>query len=223
MRKSWISFWQEQSKPLHQFDNEEFYRKHAAELNVLTGDPAGKSVLDLGCGDGALFRHLGFNRASRYTGVDFSRGMLDAFRTKEGGLELIEGSAIDIPATGTFDLVFSNGLVQYMDLSQFTLHLEHSIKKLQPGGAYVCGSLPAKERFLPMAFGRGTYPAKFSVRSAVKEIGAYVLGRAALGQWYSLRDIETCAARAGAVASVFGSIYYLYRYHVVFRPAQSGS
>lgn len=221
MKKSWQSFWQAQSTPLHRRDSEDFYRKHSAELSLLTGNPAGLSVLDLGCGDGALYRHMGFHRASRYVGLDFSVAMLNEFRRRESNLELVEGSAIDIPVQGKFDIVFSNGLVQYLSLEEFAVHLRNVLSRTAPGGVYVCGSVPSRERFLSLAIGRAAYPPRFSPLVAFKEVVAYLIGRASLGQWYSLRDVEKCAKAANADADVFGSLHYLYRYHLVFRSARS--
>ena len=217
MHDSWQAFWQKQSKPLHHVDDDGFYRRHAAELALLTGDPSGRAVLDLGCGDGALFRYLGFDRASRYAGVDFSRSMLEVFQAREPGVRLIEGSAIDIPTTEKFDLVFSNGLVQYFDRRQFERHLRAVLALLNRGGIYVCGSVPGKERLPAWIAGASSYPPRFSLYRSLREAGAFLLGRPPLGQWYSLWAIRNAAARAGAIAEVYGSLSYLYRYHVVFR------
>lgn len=223
MRKVWASYWREQSKPLHQVDNEDFYKKHAAELRLLTGNSVQRAVLEIGCGDGALFRHLGFDNASRYVGFDISPSMLAEFKNREKDVELYEGSATDIRIDGQFDLVFSNGVVQYLDMSEFLRHLKCVKGLLAPGGQYICGSIPAKERFLFTAFGKGGYPPKFSMWAGFKEVGAYLLGRSPLGQWFSLRDIESGARRAGMRANVFGSIHYLYRYHAVFRISEERS
>ncbi|MEW5946701.1 MAG: class I SAM-dependent methyltransferase [bacterium] len=60
---------------------------------------AGDVLCDLGCGDGAgseAYRGV----CRRYVGVDRSRTMLERFRTRLPGYELIEGDARDLLAEG---------------------------------------------------------------------------------------------------------------------------
>ena len=58
--KKWADFWASQKTPSHRADSPTFLRRHARELRNLFEDDNPKSILELGCGDGALFSLLGF-------------------------------------------------------------------------------------------------------------------------------------------------------------------
>ena len=78
-----------------------------ADLLAIAGFPAGEKVLDLGCGDGALLRHLIDTRQVTGRGVELSEpGVLECVRkglsVRQGNIE--EGLT-DYP-NGSFDTVF---------------------------------------------------------------------------------------------------------------------
>lgn len=83
---------------------EHYLDKRVAYLARLC--PAG-SVLDVGCGTGALAQRLR-DRGYRVVGVDPSGGMLDMMRARAPGVEAVQapGSALPFPAA-EFDLVVS--------------------------------------------------------------------------------------------------------------------
>lgn len=75
---------------------EEFYRFTAAELPTA----AHCGILDLGCGTGLELEHyLALNPTAKITGIDLSRGMLSALKSKFPGkdIELVCGSYFDVP------------------------------------------------------------------------------------------------------------------------------
>lgn len=74
----------------------DFYGFTAAQLPAVPGC----ELLDLGCGTGLeLERYFALNPGARVTGIDLSRGMLDALERKFPGksLRLICGSYFDAP------------------------------------------------------------------------------------------------------------------------------
>jgi len=114
-----------------------FYTFTATQLPV--GDNI--HLLDLGCGTGLeLERYFEYNQSAVITGIDLSRGMLDALRKKfpNQKLNLIQGSYFDIPfGSGVFD-----GAVSVESLHHFTaeekLPLYRKLKEaLKPGGYFV--------------------------------------------------------------------------------------
>ena len=75
------------------------------ELGFVERFGRGRDVLEVGCGTGLLLRHIAdFARAAR--GVDLSTGMLERARAR--GLEVVEGSATELPfPDASFDVACS--------------------------------------------------------------------------------------------------------------------
>jgi SAM-dependent methyltransferase len=70
--------------------------------------PAGRRVLEIGCGNGRLLASL----QPRFgVGVDFSRAALEAGRHAYPGLVYVEADAHDLPLTGPFDYVILSDLL----------------------------------------------------------------------------------------------------------------
>ena len=115
----------------------EFYLFTAA---LLPGEP-GVHVLDLGCGTGLeLEFYFQRNPEARITGIDLSRGMLDALEKKfpDKAITLIQGSYFDVP----FGEEVLDGAVSVESLHHFTgaekLPLYQKLyAALKPGTAFV--------------------------------------------------------------------------------------
>jgi len=110
-RRHWREFWATKASPLHADETETGYRSLADELRLLFPGSAVRRVLEIGCGNGAMFEPLGFHRAEKYLGIDFSPAMLDEFRARFPTVDLAEGDATTFRTTRTFDLIFSSHVV----------------------------------------------------------------------------------------------------------------
>ncbi|MEV7283079.1 class I SAM-dependent methyltransferase [Streptomyces sp. NPDC093252] len=120
-------------------------RRHLEVPGVLgaVGDPAGLSVLDLGCGTGAyarLFRRLG---AARVVGLDASDAMMTAAREIEraerSGIEYITGDLTSAGRLGTFDLVTAVHVLSYADSGDRLDAMWRAMHAaVAPGGRCVC-------------------------------------------------------------------------------------
>lgn len=78
---------------------------------------AGSSVLDLGCGDGALLASL---QPSRGVGVDCSFATIVEASRRHPTLEFVCGDVEDLPINGSFDYVVASNVVGYlMDVQAF--------------------------------------------------------------------------------------------------------
>jgi SAM-dependent methyltransferase len=111
-------------------------------LLELVGDVRGKSVLDLGCGEGFFtrrFRELG---ATHVVGVDISSAMIELARTREResplGVEYICEDVKNLADIGDFDVVAAAYLLHYSktedEIQQMCANI---VKHLPAGGRFV--------------------------------------------------------------------------------------
>lgn len=101
-------------------------------------DVAGKRMLDLGCGFGALCRYLAEAGARQVIGIDLSRNMLAtaAERTSDPKIEYRLGAIEDLGfAAGSFDLVVSSLALHYVECFDRVAATVHDV--LAPSGAFV--------------------------------------------------------------------------------------
>lgn len=104
-------------------------------------DPAGKTVLDYGCGPGYLTSYLFAHGAVHVTGIDVSEGEIEHAResaAREGFADRSSFLVRDAHATGlpddAFDLIVGSAILHHLDLR---LALEEIRRILRPGGRAV--------------------------------------------------------------------------------------
>lgn len=108
----------------------------------LLGDIRGKTVLDLGCGEGFYSRKLKLLGAKTVVGVDISQEMIRLARQQEGakplGCAYVVGDVNKIVYLGRFDLVFGSYLLNYAqtrdELARFCRCI---FSNLKPGGCFI--------------------------------------------------------------------------------------
>jgi SAM-dependent methyltransferase len=218
----WRSFWAEQRSPLNRKESDKHYVEYGAELRVLVGHVAARRVLELACGDGALFEHLGFATTARYLGVDFSASMLDVFQARHPGVETVCAPGETFRVDEVFDVIFSSAFAQYLDRKQLATHLGNASAMLAPGGRIVVAANPWRR--MRFAFARADVAGK-ARRSLPLALAAHVrrlIVHDSMGQWHDYPEIDAMAARLGLSARYFGSILYPYRFHAVLARAADG-
>jgi trans-aconitate methyltransferase len=105
----------------------------SAVVNLLNPQP-GETILDAGCGDGALTEQLAAS-GSHVLGVDSAPTMVAAARAR--GLEVEEISLCDLPWSARFDAVFSNAALHWIPLASQPRALAAIHRALSPGGRFV--------------------------------------------------------------------------------------
>lgn len=108
----------------------------------LAGDLAGRSVLDLACGEGFHTRFIRRNGAAEVVGVDLSQGMVDLAVEEERraplGIRYLQGDAAALDLGRTFDLVMAAYLLNYArDAAQLGRMARAIARHLPPGGRFV--------------------------------------------------------------------------------------
>ena len=111
-------------------------------LFELVGDVAGKSILDLACGEGFQTRLLKQKGAARVVGVDISAGMIDLARNEEfqraRGIEYYIEDAKRLELDEQFDMVFAAYLLNYASTKDELLEMCRAIARhLKAGGRFV--------------------------------------------------------------------------------------
>lgn len=114
----------------------------AFSLLQLVGDPTGKSVLDVACGEGFYTRMIRQRGAARATGVDLSTGMIELARQQEKmhqqGIEYVVADARHFKPTEKYDLVMAAYLLNYArDREELQAMCDGIAQCLKPDGLFV--------------------------------------------------------------------------------------
>ncbi|MBS0399889.1 MAG: methyltransferase domain-containing protein [Proteobacteria bacterium] len=112
--------------------NARFVADLGAPVVDLLDPKPGESILDLGCGDGALTAGL-VKAGCRVIGVDASADMIAAARTVGLDARVMDGQSL--PFVGEFDAVFSNAALHWM--KQPDRVIAGVWRALKPGGRFV--------------------------------------------------------------------------------------
>jgi len=215
----WLRFWTGQTSPLHRYASEEHYRDYGSELRLLLGGRERGRVLEIGCGNGALFPHLGFASAAEYTGVDFSESMLEEFRQTNPGARLVCAPGHSYREDRQYDLIFSNGVVQYFNRKMMRTHVNNAAQMLSAEGMLVCASVPWCR--LRWAYCRGDAMPGASRRSVLASLKAYARRCLSdpMGRWLDVAEFRELACANSMHADFWGCLHYPYRFHArIFAP-----
>ncbi len=212
----WREYWSGRTSAGHRHCTpvwEEFYARE-----LLLYFPAGQSkTLELGCGNGCLYRFIR-HRCVSYVGVDFSKAMLERFKSEWPDVELVCADVARLPPLGpNFNLVFSNEVCQFLTESMLRSNLEQVSQLLVDGGIYLIANIPdAHLRLFYYGTGlRGDRNAKLS-RLIRKSIDVWVRRKDdGIGKWYSRRGVSRVAAEYNFDCETFSSASHEYRFHAL--------
>ncbi|MBA4186672.1 MAG: class I SAM-dependent methyltransferase [Planctomycetaceae bacterium] len=129
---------------LYQLSKQQPWRTHIEAFTFLglIGDPTGKAVLDVACGEGFYTRMMRQRGAAKVMGVDLSAGMVELARKQETehqlGIDYQIGDARNLAFTAEYDLVIAAYLLNYArDRSELRAMCNGIARCLKPGGRFV--------------------------------------------------------------------------------------
>jgi ubiquinone/menaquinone biosynthesis C-methylase UbiE len=120
------------------------WRTHieAFTLMNLIGDPSGRAVIDIACGEGFYTRKIRQAGAANVTGVDLSPKMIELAQAAEAqqrlGIEYLVGDGRDLGISGAYDLGVAAYLLNYArDRAELDAMCSGIARCLKPGGRFV--------------------------------------------------------------------------------------
>jgi SAM-dependent methyltransferase len=101
-------------------------------------EPAGKAIIEVGCGDGAIMRHLA-RLGATVLGIEVSEGQLFRARARAGEGETYRtASGESLPCTdGSMDAVLYVNSFHHLPRQQMQLALSEAARVLVPGGLLI--------------------------------------------------------------------------------------
>jgi ubiquinone/menaquinone biosynthesis C-methylase UbiE len=128
----------------YQRSKQQPWRTHVEAFNFmkLIGDPTGKEIIDIACGEGFYTRMLRRRGASRVTGVDLSGKMIALARAAELeqhlGIDYLVADARDLKPANKYDLAVAAYLLNYArDPNELAAMSRAIAGCLRPGGRFV--------------------------------------------------------------------------------------
>lgn len=150
---------------------------------------AGRSVLDVGCGTGALAGRL---QAAGYevTGLDPSEGMLDVMRARTTGVVAVHGSGTELPfESGHFDIVLTVATLHHIaDPADVRQTLAEMVRVCAPGGTILVWDHNPRNPYwshlmarVPQDTGEERLIPEGEITSALRAAGAEIVSSEQLG------------------------------------------
>lgn len=196
-------------------------RRVAAEL-LLDLPRRAASVLELGCGRGALHPYLR-HRCLRYVGVDRCAARLDAFRAHWPDVELIQADAAALPPIGgRFDVVVVNDLVRRLEPDALPRLLRRLRTNLATDARVILTNVPDRHLRLIHHAGGLRDRGRLRWRRLLAYACARARGRAdTVGHWYTRHAIAAAADELGYDATTSSSASRPHCFHAVLMPRRA--
>jgi hypothetical protein len=152
-------------------------------------EPAGKDVVDIGCGSGALVRGLA-GLAASVVGVEISEGQLASALAADdgGGARYVVATAQQLPLpSGSVDIAVFMRALHHIPPPDLTRALAEAHRVLRPGGAvYVAEPLPEGNYFELTSLVEDELEVRAAAQEALADAGVAGLERTITAE-YELR------------------------------------
>jgi ubiquinone/menaquinone biosynthesis C-methylase UbiE len=111
------------------------------------GVSPGRSLLEVGCGSGAILAMLR-DKGAHLTGVDFSASLVEIARQSLDGIDIRVAEAGALPfASGQFDMVLSHGVFLYFaDFQYASAALREIFRVCRRAARFLIGDIPDLEK-----------------------------------------------------------------------------
>ena len=139
-----------ETKQVYDDNAAKWLRTEPSSLSDFTGRPflfdacgnlEGRSVLDIGCGEGYCARELKRRGAGDYLGIDLSEKMIAAAQYQENrepmGIAYQSGNVADMEFTRQFDLCIAVFLFNYLKVSEMHRVFANVYSALNDGGQFI--------------------------------------------------------------------------------------
>lgn len=114
-----------------------FVHQYGRKLFGLLDEIKGKTVIDLGCGNGALTKQLS-DMGANVIGMDASAKMLEIARMNYPKLCFMQMDATEFSVNEKVDIVFSNAVLHWIEKERQMNVLYNIADSLKVGGVFVC-------------------------------------------------------------------------------------
>lgn len=164
----------------HYEDNFSFVHRYGQEVLELLDAEPGATVLDLGCGNGALTQVL-HDLGYQAIGLDDSADMIAGAREGHPDLTFMQANAIDFSLETPVDAIFSNAVLHWIDEANQPSLMRSVARALKPGGQFVfeCGG------FGNASLIHGTLAKSFASRGLTYQVPQYF---PTIGQYATLLE-----------------------------------
>lgn len=145
-------------------ENFSFVHQYGNSVLELIDADQDSTILDLGCGNGALSKTLQ-DKGFAVKGIDASKELLDIARKNYPGIEFIQADATNFSLQEPVDVVFSNAVFHWIDKERQQDMLKCVYNALKENGQFVfefggCGNNQLIHGALAKIFSEYSYPYK---------------------------------------------------------------
>lgn len=113
-----------------------FVHQYGNDVIELIDNKSGNTILDLGCGNGALTKQLS-DKGFSVMGIDASNELLEIARNNYPEIEFIQADATDFKIENPVDIVFSNAVFHWINKDRQGAMLSCVYDALNKGGQFV--------------------------------------------------------------------------------------